>query len=260
MMGSERERAYFLNLYRDQCGIPNFQDFIEKRINNSFGEETVSQISKELNLYNKKILEIGSGWGNNLISLRKKTKYVYGLEPDSEKIKICKENFKKLKINDIEVEQAMGEQCGYKNNQFDIVILSSVIEHVSDHKKVYQEIWRILKPGGVLFLQYPNYASFFEHHYKINAFPFVFINKTIGTIYLRLKKRNPKFFQEEINPITYAQSDKMLLKIGFSLRRDLSKERQQEIVNNRKYLGKIISLILFRLKMQPSIITQFWEK
>jgi len=45
----------------------------------------------------------------------------------------------------------------FKNNTFDIVICSEVLEHVPEEKKAAREIIRILKPGGDLVVSVPRY-------------------------------------------------------------------------------------------------------
>ena len=41
-------------------------------------------------------------------------------------------------------------------NTFDLAYCYHVLEHVPDHLKVLEEIHRVLKPGGVLFIGFPN--------------------------------------------------------------------------------------------------------
>lgn len=41
-------------------------------------------------------------------------------------------------------------------NTFDLVYCYHVLEHVADHMAVLKEIYRVLKPGGVLFVGFPN--------------------------------------------------------------------------------------------------------
>ncbi|MES1173092.1 MAG: methyltransferase domain-containing protein [Myxococcales bacterium] len=47
----------------------------------------------------------------------------------------------------------------YENGRFDAVISMDVIEHVVDPLPWLNEALRVLKPGGLLFLTTPNYAS-----------------------------------------------------------------------------------------------------
>jgi SAM-dependent methyltransferase len=45
----------------------------------------------------------------------------------------------------------------FKNESFDLVICSEVLEHIPDHKKAVQEIIRVLKPGKILAVSVPRH-------------------------------------------------------------------------------------------------------
>jgi len=47
----------------------------------------------------------------------------------------------------------------FKDEYFDTVILSNVIEHLSDSSKVISEINRVLKKGGVFIISTPDYST-----------------------------------------------------------------------------------------------------
>jgi 2-polyprenyl-3-methyl-5-hydroxy-6-metoxy-1,4-benzoquinol methylase len=44
----------------------------------------------------------------------------------------------------------------FESNKFDVVICFQVLEHIKDDKTLISEIFRVLKPGGILFLSTPN--------------------------------------------------------------------------------------------------------
>jgi SAM-dependent methyltransferase len=44
----------------------------------------------------------------------------------------------------------------FDTNQFDAVMVRSVIEHVAEPDRVFSELGRVLKPGGMLFMNLPN--------------------------------------------------------------------------------------------------------
>src|SRR3989338_1057110 len=46
---------------------------------------------------------------------------------------------------------------GYKNNYFDFIICSEVLEHLHNDGKALIELKRILKPGGIVVITVPNY-------------------------------------------------------------------------------------------------------
>lgn len=51
------------------------------------------------------------------------------------------------------------ESLDFKGQQFDLINLSQVIEHVADPKEFMQHIFKVLKPGGILALETPNTNS-----------------------------------------------------------------------------------------------------
>lgn len=54
-----------------------------------------------------------------------------------------------------------GKTIPFENNYFDSVICTEVIEHVSDEVFLLQEIYRVMKPNGVLLMTVP---FFWEEH------------------------------------------------------------------------------------------------
>ena len=43
----------------------------------------------------------------------------------------------------------------FKDNQYDVILCNHVLEHIPDDTKAMQELYRILKPGGMAILQIP---------------------------------------------------------------------------------------------------------
>ncbi len=43
----------------------------------------------------------------------------------------------------------------FKDNEFDVILCNHVLEHIPDDTKAMQELYRILKPGGMSILQIP---------------------------------------------------------------------------------------------------------
>ena len=52
----------------------------------------------------------------------------------------------------------------FKDQQFDKIVLSNVLEHIKDDSKALKELYRVLKPGGWAIIQVPIWAvSTFEN-------------------------------------------------------------------------------------------------
>jgi SAM-dependent methyltransferase len=56
------------------------------------------------------------------------------------------------------------QAINYGDNEWDYAMLNEVLEHVADDSKVLDEVYRILKPGGILFIFSPNRWFPFETH------------------------------------------------------------------------------------------------
>jgi len=50
--------------------------------------------------------------------------------------------------------------AGLPANQFDACVLIEVAEHLPHPKETFTEVFRVLKPGGILYVTTPNFASF----------------------------------------------------------------------------------------------------
>ncbi len=98
-----------------------------------------------------KILDIGCGTGKNIESFSKLGK-TWGIDISPQAINYCK----KRGIKNIKLGNA--EKTGYRTESFDVVTLLDVLEHVDDNKTL-KEIYRILKPKGILIVSVPAYQS-----------------------------------------------------------------------------------------------------
>lgn len=110
------------------------------------------RIIEELELRKKdKILEVGCGNGYylNLLNNLKYNFDLVGIDTD----KLALADAKKF-INDKTVKLILTDASDlpFKSNTFDKVIMSEVIEHVESEGRVLSEIYRVLKPKGILVL------------------------------------------------------------------------------------------------------------
>lgn len=123
-------------------------------------------------LENKKVLEIGTGCGMNLIVWAKMFNMdVYGIEPEEFGFEISnsitRDLFKQNRMDPARVIPAFGEKIPFKENTFDLVFSSNVLEHTSNPENVIDEGLRVLKCGGTMQMIFPNYHSFFDGHYAV---------------------------------------------------------------------------------------------
>jgi ubiquinone/menaquinone biosynthesis C-methylase UbiE len=108
---------------------------------------------------------------------------------------------------------AIGEHLPFSDRSIDVILSRQVLEHVQDPAGVICEAYRVLKPGGYVFLTYENYLSFWEPHYRVPWLPL--LPKPIGTLYLKALGRNPRFLQESVTYTTFPAVRRAFFAAGF---------------------------------------------
>jgi 2-polyprenyl-3-methyl-5-hydroxy-6-metoxy-1,4-benzoquinol methylase len=85
----------------------------------------------------------------------------------------------------------------FSSERFDVVIYAQVYEHVPDQQAVVDEIWRVLRPGGVCFFSGPNRLAFMEDHYRLPLLSW--LPRPAAIAYMKLFRRNKVY---DIHPRT----------------------------------------------------------
>ena len=62
------------------------------------------------------------------------------------------------------------QKAAFAPETVEVVTLMDVIEHVPEPSEIMEEIYRILRPGGVAFIVTPNFGSFFVWLYGLKAY------------------------------------------------------------------------------------------
>jgi SAM-dependent methyltransferase len=87
--------------------------------------------------------------------------------------------------------QADGCKLPIRSLRFDVAVLNHVLEHVSSPQDLLDEVWRVLKPGGVCYLACPNRYSLVEPHYRL---PFLsWLPHPLADLYVHLAGRGESY-------------------------------------------------------------------
>lgn len=138
----------------------------------------------------------------------------------------------------------------FKNNEFDKVVLSEVIEHLGNDKKTLKEINRILKPGGALLLTTSSYN-----------FPLLWdpVNWTLQHLFgVHIKSG---FFSgiwnNHIRLYKLADLVKMVKDAGFEV--DVAQELTSWSLPFNHYLVNIVARLLYDIQL-PSVLSDSISK
>jgi SAM-dependent methyltransferase len=166
------------------------------------------EIERYTSLTGKKMLEIGSGFGTNLaVFIAEFGVDGYAVEPSGVGFGQGYVASRKLLVaNGLDPERVInsaGESLPFPDENFDIVYSANVLEHTENPEKVLLEAVRVLRPGGLLYMEMPNFLSYFEGHYMVIEPPILrksMLAWWVGVVF----GRDPAFartLQTKINPI-----------------------------------------------------------
>lgn len=113
----------------------------------------LDQILKDRYQPGAKILDAGCGSGRNLKWFYQSDFEIHGTDTDTERLQHCKDLYVLQQNNFIE---AAVEQMPYESNSFNHVICNAVLHFATDLShfyKMFEELLRILKPQGSLFIR-----------------------------------------------------------------------------------------------------------
>ena len=210
-------------------------------------------------LRSKKLLEVGSGFGTNLATWIKAFAVDgYGVEPSSPGFDAgfvgSQKIFRANGMDPSRIQNATAESLPFPDGTFDIVYSANVLEHTANPELALQESVRVLKAGGILHMEMPNFLSYYEGHYLIFQPP-IFYRPLLPWIVRWVYRRDPAFaktLRTQINPIwcrnqvrnINASYPVTLLSLGEELfLARLTSAFQFEMVTVGARLGAVLSIV-----------------
>lgn len=101
----------------------------------------------------KVCLDAGCGGGRFVVALAKLgAKEVQGIDISRKAVDTANYRLTARKLNVGNAQEASVLEIPFSDNYFDYVVCSGVIHHTPNPKKGFQELVRVLKPGGRIFL------------------------------------------------------------------------------------------------------------
>ena len=185
--------------YGRQLGLRDVNRRIKKRLKLDWEQKCLRKLSEYIDIKNKTLLDVGTGWGGTLMLAEKMGAKATGVEPDKDLVEITKQRKKDFRLK-YKIYEGVGEKLKFKDNSFDIVTSLAVLEHTKKPNKVINEMIRVLKPGGYCYIACPNYCFPRENHYKIFFIPSC--PKWLAKIHLSIIGRPTKFIEhlKYVNP------------------------------------------------------------
>lgn len=165
-----------------------------------------------------RFLDVGCGNGDTLEKARDMGADVFGVDINYKCVSLCQNKMLNVRCGSVEDVQ-------YPDNFFNTIWISQTIEHLPYPNRTMKDIFRILKPGGFVYIMTPNAESYlaavFRSFWQGWHAPFhfqVYAEKTIrrlsesaGFIVVRIKFMTPGgFFAVSIKAVLFAKIGKVV--------------------------------------------------
>lgn len=186
---------------------PNYKRWERSRsLSLERGKFVRSVIEQKQKIKNLTVVDLGSGEGGTS-KIFSEDNFVVSI--DLSLIRLQRQNHSDFKFSKINADAI---HLPFRSEFADLIVIQDVIEHLTDIKSFYDEIKRILKPNGIIYLSTPNKLSFInfisDPHFGL---PIISILKRLA-----IKKYFLKYFRKNDfnrNDIAQLLSLKELIKI-----------------------------------------------
>ena len=135
-----------------------------RKIVSDYDEKFVDHLVERFKLTEGKLLDIGCGTKRTMNIFHKKNFKVYGV--DKEVYNEEKNLDSKFEVKYLNLEK---DKIAYEDNFFDVVFCKSVIEHVKNPLNIFNEAYRVLKPGGIILVLTPSWRHTYWGPFYIDS-------------------------------------------------------------------------------------------
>lgn len=134
--------------------VPSTHPMYEKYVNDAiwkymYGDEKVHQLSAYIDIEGLRVLDIGAGIGGLSAAFAKKGASVTAIDVDDGYQMLSKIGYEECGVN-VESQLFDGGDLPFPNESFDIVCCFNIFEHVPNLERLFREMQRVLKPGGIV--------------------------------------------------------------------------------------------------------------
>jgi 2-polyprenyl-3-methyl-5-hydroxy-6-metoxy-1,4-benzoquinol methylase len=105
-----------------------------------------------------RILDVGAGFGHFLLAARQLGYVGAGIEMSRANVEFAR--------NELGLQVKLGNFLDEPAQEYDILTLWDVLEHIDAADQVLEKATEMLKPGGFIFIQVPQWQSFFARIFK----------------------------------------------------------------------------------------------
>jgi ubiquinone/menaquinone biosynthesis C-methylase UbiE len=191
----------------------------------NYQEAALNDIERAVggSLAGKSLLDLGAGMGGVSVALLRGHEAsglsLQAMDYNPDYCRIARLRARRYGL-DLNIVVAAGEGLPYPANSFDCVVCMDVLEHVQDAARVIAEMFRVLRPGGVVLTTVPNRHAFRDPHYHLPVINW--LPRPVAEAIIRRAGRSKEagLLQDrqglsELNTYTWGEFSKLARSMGF---------------------------------------------
>lgn len=171
----DRSQNNLTHLTYEDVYEPHSHSLIAEQI---FSACTLLEPNFQEKLSSMTVLDVGCSIGSFAYSIKDKVKSLVGIDIENEAIECAQayvdyKNYSNLKFFVDDAINFEKTKLSYSSS-FDLIILKDVVEHISNLNNfsiMINNLTTLLRPGGIIFIECPNYIFPYEPHLKIPIIP-----------------------------------------------------------------------------------------
>lgn len=191
------------------------------------------------------VLDLGCGNGQNSVKSAKSARKVIGVENDQKSLELANKYVRAKKISNVQfINKDLEKKLNFNHNSFDKILMLAILEHLRNRSQILEEVTRILKPQGKLFLSVPNsQTSWKKLQRSVGIDSFVDPDHKIEFSEYQIRKllRKHKFKVDQLNYVAYDTPLRGLIDIiggvSLPLYKKLSNWRDRKVKKNPQEAG-----------------------
>jgi SAM-dependent methyltransferase len=202
---------HYTRYYREALGLPDWEQRVAARRDEvaGYGRQLVERVVGWLDydFRGRDALVVGAGTGAEAFALEARGARVSGIDADPEAVRLLRLRARLAGVEPKRFAEAAAERLPHADASFDFVWCHSVLEHVRDAERSVDEMIRVCRGGGWIYIGTPDARFPWEGHYKLGLLPFA--PRWLNRLGLRLRGRDPTFFSQT-RPLSARQLDRLL--------------------------------------------------
>lgn len=194
-----------------------------------------------------RVLDVGCGIGATSVAFAPHAKEVLGIDLEEKGIR-CAQLFAQthgLSHLQFQTENAVTLEKLQKTHEhsFDLIVCKELAEHLGsmeNFSQMMKSLLTVLKPDGVLYLEFPNYRFPFEPHTKMIIPPLASksVIKWLGRRRGILKKQKDAEYIDDLNIISSIGAEKVFQELPLTFRNVYEEKKLPELFSKHRSLSK----------------------